>query len=91
MSPALLAEVAQVLSRPRIRRRLSAEDARLFLADVAVQVVMVADPANPLKVAATRRTTTSSAPRTPPAPRRWWLATTVDDDRYRDSKPASDE
>lgn len=50
MSPALLAEVANVLSRPRIRRRLSAEDAQLFLADIATQVAMVADPANPPKV-----------------------------------------
>ena len=50
MSPGLLAEVADVLSRPRIRRRLSAEDAQLFLADIAAQVVMVTDPANPPKV-----------------------------------------
>jgi predicted nucleic acid-binding protein len=38
MSSALLAEGADVLSRPRIRRRLSTEDAELFLADIAAQV-----------------------------------------------------
>lgn len=43
MSPSRLAEVADVRSRPRIRKRLSAEDAQLFLADVAAQVVMLAD------------------------------------------------
>ena len=47
MSPALLEEIADVLSRPRIRRRLSADDAQLFLADVAAQVVMLADPLDP--------------------------------------------
>jgi len=47
MSPSLLAEVADVLSRPRIRKRLSADDAQLFLADVAAQVVMLADPPDP--------------------------------------------
>ncbi len=46
-SPALLEEVANVLSRPRIRARVSAEDARLFLDDVAAQVVMFTDPADP--------------------------------------------
>lgn len=50
MSPALLEEIADVLSRPRIRRRLSAEDAHLFLADVAAQAVMLADPADPPSV-----------------------------------------
>jgi putative PIN family toxin of toxin-antitoxin system len=40
MSPALLGEIADVLSRPRIRKRVSPEDAQLFLADVAAQVVM---------------------------------------------------
>jgi putative PIN family toxin of toxin-antitoxin system len=47
MSPALLEEIADVLSRPRIRTRLSADDAQLFLADVAAQVVMLADPLDP--------------------------------------------
>lgn len=50
MSPALLAEVGDVLSRPRIRKRLSADDADLFLADVAAHVVMVADPIDPAPV-----------------------------------------
>jgi putative PIN family toxin of toxin-antitoxin system len=44
MSPALLGEIADVLSRPRIRKRLTADDAQVFLADVAAQVVMLADP-----------------------------------------------
>ncbi len=47
MSPALLAEVAEVLSRPRLRNRLSADDGQLFLADLAAQVVMLADPTDP--------------------------------------------
>lgn len=47
MSPALLAEV---LSRPRIRQRLSADDAHVFLADIAAQAVMVADPVDPPSV-----------------------------------------
>jgi putative PIN family toxin of toxin-antitoxin system len=47
MSPALLKEIADVLSRPRIRKRLSADDAQLFLADVVAQVVMMADPVDP--------------------------------------------
>lgn len=50
MSPALLEEIADVLSRPRIRKRLSADDAQLFLADIASQVVMLADPADPPSV-----------------------------------------
>ena len=47
MSPALLREIADVLSRPRIRKRLSADDAQLFLADLVAQVVMMADPIDP--------------------------------------------
>jgi uncharacterized protein len=50
MSPALLAELAEVLSRPRIRQRLSADDAHVFLADIAAQAVMVADPVDPPSV-----------------------------------------
>jgi uncharacterized protein len=50
MSPALLEEIADVLSRPRIRERLSANDAQQFLADIASQVVMFADPADPPSV-----------------------------------------
>ena len=44
---ALLTEIAEVLSRPRLRKRLSADDALLFLADIAAQVVIVADPIDP--------------------------------------------
>ncbi len=50
MSPALLAEVADVLSRPRIRNRVSAEDVQLFLGDLAAQTLMFADPADPPSV-----------------------------------------
>ncbi len=50
MSPALLAEIADVLARPRIRKRISAEDAQLFLGDLVAQAVMFADPANPPSV-----------------------------------------
>lgn len=67
MSPRLLAEVAEVLSRPRIRKRLSAEDAQLFLADIAAQVVMFADRATPRASAAIRTTTTwLPSPKPPP-------------------------
>jgi putative PIN family toxin of toxin-antitoxin system len=47
MSPALLAEVADVLARPRIRRRVSAEDAQQFLTDIVGVAAVVADPADP--------------------------------------------
>ncbi len=50
MSPALLEEIVDVLSRPRIRKRLSAEDAQLFLADVAAQALMLTDPLDPPSV-----------------------------------------
>jgi uncharacterized protein len=50
MSPAILEEIADVLSRPRIRERLSANDALQFPADIASQVVMLADPADPPSV-----------------------------------------
>ncbi|MBV9838857.1 MAG: putative toxin-antitoxin system toxin component, PIN family [Solirubrobacterales bacterium] len=50
MSPSLLAEVADVLSRPQIRKRLSGEDAQLFLADVAAQVVVLTDRLDPPSV-----------------------------------------
>lgn len=50
MSPALLAEIADVLSRPRLRKRVSAEDAQLFLADIAAQIVMFADPTDPPRI-----------------------------------------
>lgn len=47
ISPALLAEVADVLARPRIRRRVSAEDAQQFLTDIVGVAAVVADPADP--------------------------------------------
>lgn len=39
-----------MLSRPRIRERLSADDAQQFLADIASQDVMLAGPADPPSV-----------------------------------------
>jgi putative PIN family toxin of toxin-antitoxin system len=50
MSPALLAEIADVLSRPRNRKRLSAADAHRFLGDVAAQTLTFADPVDPPSV-----------------------------------------
>lgn len=50
ISPALLAEVVDVLARPRIRRRVSAEDAQQFLTDIVGVAVIVADPADPPSV-----------------------------------------
>ena len=104
MSPALLEETADVLSRPRIRKRLSADDAQLFLADAAAQVVMLADPLDPATVcrdpddhvevvrAHTRRNRLS--PRLARDALRndeTPVATGVSAYRYRDSKPAFEE
>ena len=58
MSPALLAEIPDVLARPRIRKRIWTEDAQLFLGDVVAQAVMFADPAN-LRASAAIPTTTT--------------------------------
>jgi putative PIN family toxin of toxin-antitoxin system len=46
-SPLLLQEVASVLARPRLQRYLSAEEALRFIAELAVQTVLVADPEGP--------------------------------------------
>jgi len=46
-SPALLAELASVLSRPRQRRYLSIEEAERFVADLAAVTVLAADPPSP--------------------------------------------
>ena len=50
MSPKLLSEVAEVLSRPRLRQRVPPAVAQLFLSDIVAQVVMVADPADPPRI-----------------------------------------
>ena len=45
--PALLGEVAAVLGRERLRRYLSIEEARRFVADLASVMTLVADPSPP--------------------------------------------
>lgn len=45
--PALLGEVAAVLGRDRLRRYLSVEEARRFVADLAGVMTLVADPPRP--------------------------------------------
>ena len=46
-SPALLAEVASVLARPRLRRYLSIDEAERFVADLAGVTSLTADPPPP--------------------------------------------
>lgn len=50
LSPTLLGEIADALSRPRIRRWVSTEDGRRFLADLASQAVMLADAPDPPRI-----------------------------------------
>jgi uncharacterized protein len=45
--PALLGEVASVLGRDRLRRYLSIEEARRFVADLAGVMTLAADPPPP--------------------------------------------
>jgi uncharacterized protein len=45
--PALLGEVAAVLGRDRLRRYLSIEEARRFVADIASVITRAADPLPP--------------------------------------------
>jgi uncharacterized protein len=45
--PALLGEVAAVLGRDRLRRYLSIEEARRFVADIASVMTLAADPSPP--------------------------------------------
>jgi putative PIN family toxin of toxin-antitoxin system len=46
-SPLLLREIAMVLARPRLQKYLSAEEAARFLADLAAQTILLADPKDP--------------------------------------------
>lgn len=46
-SPALLAEVASVLARPRLRRYLSIDEAQRFAAGLAALTALAADPPRP--------------------------------------------
>ncbi len=50
LSPTLLGEIADVLSRPRLRELVPVEDARRFLSDVAAQAVLLPDPADPPRI-----------------------------------------
>jgi uncharacterized protein len=43
-SPLLLQEIAIVLARPRLQKYLSADEATRFLADLAAQTILLADP-----------------------------------------------
>jgi putative PIN family toxin of toxin-antitoxin system len=46
-SPLLLQEIAMVLVRPRLRKYLSTNEATRFLADLAAQTILLADPPDP--------------------------------------------
>jgi len=46
-SPKLLAEVADVLGRPRLRRYLSTDEATRYVDDLAALTVRLNDPAEP--------------------------------------------
>ncbi len=46
-SPALLREIASVLTRPRLRKYLTVDEAARFVADLASQTTLLADPSGP--------------------------------------------
>lgn len=46
-SPLLLQEIAMVLVRPRLRKYLSTNEGTRFLADLAAQTILLADPPDP--------------------------------------------
>jgi putative PIN family toxin of toxin-antitoxin system len=46
-SPQLLGEIANVLKRPRLRKYLSTDEAQRFVADLAAQTIVLADPPGP--------------------------------------------
>lgn len=46
-SPLLLREIVSVLSRPRLRKYVSADEATRFVADLAAQTTLLADPPCP--------------------------------------------
>lgn len=49
-SPALLAELAEVLARPRLRRYVPADEADEFVSYLTAHAIFVADPPEPLPV-----------------------------------------
>ncbi len=46
-SPLLLREITSVLSRPRLRKYVSADEATRFVADLAAQTTLLVDPPGP--------------------------------------------
>jgi putative PIN family toxin of toxin-antitoxin system len=46
-SPMLLREITSVLSRPRLRKYVSADEAARFVADLAAQTTLLIDPPGP--------------------------------------------
>lgn len=46
-SPLLLREITSVLSRPRLRKYLSTDEATRFVADLAAQTTLMVDPPGP--------------------------------------------
>ena len=46
-SPQLLGEITSVLKRPRLRKYLSTDEALRFVADLAAQTILLADPPGP--------------------------------------------
>jgi putative PIN family toxin of toxin-antitoxin system len=46
-SPMLLREITSVLSRPRLRKYVSADEATRFVADLAAQTTLLVDPPGP--------------------------------------------
>lgn len=46
-SPLLLREITSVLSRPRLRKYVSAHEATRFVADLAAQTTLMVDPPRP--------------------------------------------
>jgi predicted nucleic acid-binding protein len=60
--PALLGEVAAVLGRERLRRYLSMEEARRFVADLAGVMTLAANPSSPTRLSAETLATTISSP-----------------------------
>jgi putative PIN family toxin of toxin-antitoxin system len=46
-SPLLLREITSVLSRPRLRKYVTADEATRFVADLAAQTALLVDPSGP--------------------------------------------
>ena len=46
LCPTLLAEIENVLNRPRLRKRISTEQSRAFVDDLSILLELVPDPSN---------------------------------------------